>query len=149
MASLGFLVWNWPPAKIFMGDVGSGFLGYLIAALATADGHDNPVAVWVWLILGGVFFVDATVTLARRTLRGDIVHEAHRSHAYQWLARRLGAHKPVTLAALALDVFWLLPSAYFALSHPKWAWWIVLAALAPLAVLALVAGAGRQEPAAP
>ena len=145
-ACAGFLVWNWPPAKIFMGDVGSGYLGYAIAVLAIGAGHENPAAVWIWLMLGGVFFVDATVTLARRALRGDKLHEAHRSHAYQWLARRWGAHQPVTLAALAINLLWLFPNAWLAVLYPGRAWWILLAALTPLAILALAAGAGRQEP---
>ena len=145
-ACAGFLVWNWPPAKIFMGDVGSGYLGYMIAALAVAAGHENPAAVWVWLILGGSFFVDATVTLARRSLRGDRVHEAHRSHAYQWLARRWGAHRPVTVATIAINLLWLFPAAWLATRHPASAWWISLAALGPLIILVLIAGAGRREP---
>jgi Fuc2NAc and GlcNAc transferase len=144
-ACAGFLVWNWPPAKIFMGDVGSGYLGYVIAALAMAAAMDNPIAAWVWLILGGTFFVDATVTLARRTLRGERLHEAHRSHAYQWLARRWGSHRPVTLSVLAVNVLWLLPAAWLAMRHPQCAVWIVVGAYVPLIILAAVAGAGRQE----
>ena len=84
----GFLLWNWPPARIFLGDVGSGYLGYVIVVLAVAATRDNPIALWLWLILGGAFFVDATVTLLRRALRHERVQEAHRSHAYQWFARR-------------------------------------------------------------
>ena len=108
-ACLGFLLWNWPPAKIFMGDVGSGYLGYVIGVLALAAGREDPTALWVWLILGGVFFVDATVTLIRRVLRGDRVYEAHRSHAYQWLARRWQSHESVTITTTAVNVLWLLP----------------------------------------
>src|SRR5882724_11220972 len=124
VACAGFLVWNWPPAKIFMGDVGSGYLGYLIAALAIAATLENPVCVWVWLILGGTFFVDATVTLACRTLRGERLYEAHRSHAYQWLARRWGSHRPVTVLVLAVNVFWLFPAAWLTLRQPAYAGWI-------------------------
>jgi Fuc2NAc and GlcNAc transferase len=144
-AAAGFLLWNWPPAKIFMGDVGSGYLGYVLAILAMAATISDPVAVWVWLILGGAFFVDATVTLARRTIRGDRLHEAHRSHAYQWLARRWGGHLPVTVTLLALNVLWLFPAAWLAERHPALALWILIAAYLPLIVLALAAGAGRPE----
>jgi Fuc2NAc and GlcNAc transferase len=144
-ASAGFLLWNWPPAKIFMGDVGSGYSGYVIAVLAMAATRENPVAVWVWLILGGTFFVDATVTLARRLFRGERVQEAHRSHAYQWLARRWGSHRPVTLAVLAVNVLWLLPAAWLAKQYPQLALWILAGAFAPLIVAAIAAGAGRQE----
>lgn len=144
-ACCGFAVWNWPPARIFMGDVGSGYVGYVIAVLALGMARENPVGLLVWLILGGVFFVDATVTLIRRLVRGEQVQAAHRSHAYQWLARRWGAHRPVTLAAVAINVLWLLPCAWLALRYPQSAWVILLVALTPLAVLMLIAGAGRKE----
>jgi Fuc2NAc and GlcNAc transferase len=144
-ACAGFLIWNWPPAKIFMGDVGSGYLGYLIAALAMVATLGNPVSVWVWLILGGTFFVDATVTLARRTIRGERLSEAHRSHAYQWLARRWGSHLSVTVLVLAVNVFWLLPAAWLVMRKPAFAGWVVAGAFLPLVVLAAAAGAGRRE----
>jgi Fuc2NAc and GlcNAc transferase len=144
-ASLGFLAWNWPPATIFMGDVGSGYLGYVIAVLAVAATRSNPAAVWVWLILGGAFFVDATLTLVRRAMRGERVHQAHRGHAYQRLATRWGSHRRVTLAVILLNFAWLLPCAIFAGCYPRAASWAVLGALAPLIVLALQAGAGDSE----
>ncbi len=128
-ASLGFLLWNWPPARIFMGDVGSGYLGYVIGVVMLATARADPSALWVWLILGGVFFVDATLTLARRTMRGDRVFEAHRSHAYQWLARRWGSHRRVTIATVSVNVIWLLPCAIFAAGHPDKAAWTALGAL--------------------
>ncbi len=128
-----------------MGDVGSGYLGFVIAVLALADAHDHPGAIWTWLILGGVFFVDATVTLARRLARGERPYEAHRTHAYQWLSRRWGSHRKVTLAVLAVNVCWLFPIAWWAASSPTQAWWLTIVALLPLVVLALAAGAGRPE----
>jgi Fuc2NAc and GlcNAc transferase len=141
----GFLLWNWPPARIFLGDVGSGYLGYVIVVLAVAATRNNPTALWVWLILGGAFFVDATVTLVRRTLRGERVHEAHRSHAYQWLARRFGSHRKVTLAVMAVNLLWLLPCAIAAARWPRYAGAGVLVAFVPLALLALAIGSGRNE----
>ena len=144
-ACAGFLWWNWPPARIFLGDAGSGYLGYVIGVLALAATHENPAAVWIWLILGGVFFVDATVTLARRTLRGERAHKAHRSHAYQWLARRWRSHRRVTLAVTVVNLIWLLPCALLAARYPARAAWMVLIALAPLAALAYAVGAGARE----
>lgn len=144
-ACLGFLCWNWPPARIFMGDVGSGYIGYALSVLALAAARNNPVAVWVWLILGGVFFVDATVTLVRRMVRGEPLHEAHRIHAYQWLARRWNSHLRVTVVVLLVNILWLLPCAGFAALHPRYAALTTVIALAPLVVLALLAGAGRGE----
>jgi Fuc2NAc and GlcNAc transferase len=144
-ACCGFLLWNWPPARIFMGDVGSGFLGYVIAVLAVIEAHDSALALLVWLILGGVFFVDATVTLVRRLLRRERLHEAHRTHAYQWLARRWSSHRRVTLTVLAVNVLWLLPLARFAAKSPAHAPIFVATALAPLIVLAIAARAGAPE----
>lgn len=146
--ALGFLVWNWPPARIFMGDVGSGYLGYVIGVFAVAQSHAHPASLWVWLILGGVFVVDATITFLRRLARGERVYEAHRTHAYQWLARRWRSHAHVTLSVVAVNVFWLLPCAWLATIYPQAAGWLLLAGLAPIALAAIVIGAGRDEAAA-
>lgn len=144
-ACIGFLIWNWPPAKIFMGDAGSGYVGYVLAVLALQAGRESAVGLLVWLILGGVFFVDATVTLARRLVRRERLHQAHRSHAYQWLARRWGSHQRVTLLVWAVNVLWLLPLACWAALHPEWAAWITLVALIPIVVGVFAAGAGIPE----
>jgi Fuc2NAc and GlcNAc transferase len=111
VAVAGFLFWNFPPARIFMGDAGSGFLGIALGVLSLQAAWVAPQLLWSWLILLGVFVVDATWTLFRRLLRGDKVYEAHRSHAYQYASRQFGKHLPVTLAAAALNLFWLLPIA--------------------------------------
>jgi len=110
-AVLGFLVWNLPPARIFMGDAGSGFLGIMLGLFSVQAAWIAPRLLWVWLILLAVFIVDATVTLFRRVWRGEKFYEAHRSHAYQYAARILGAHRPVTAAVCVINVFWLLPLA--------------------------------------
>ncbi|UVJ42784.1 glycosyltransferase family 4 protein [Pseudomonas sp. LS1212] len=111
MAVAGFLFWNFPPARIFMGDAGSGFLGIVLGVLSLQAAWASTQLFWCWLILLGVFIVDATYTLLRRLARGEKVYEAHRSHAYQFASRRHGKHLPVTLAVAALNLFWLLPIA--------------------------------------
>lgn len=142
-AVAGFLIWNFPPARIFMGDAGSGFLGMALGVFMLAAGHHEPRWLWCWLILLAVFIVDATWTLARRLLRRERVYEAHRSHAYQHATRRAGRHLPVTLGVAAINVFWLLPLAVLvALSAiPVWAG--LLLAYVPLCILAARLGAGR------
>lgn len=110
-AVAGFLFWNFPPARIFMGDAGSGFLGITLGVLSLQAAWVAPQLLWSWLILLGVFIVDATFTLLRRLLRGDKVYEAHRSHAYQYASRRAGRHLPVTLMVGAINLLWLLPIA--------------------------------------
>jgi Fuc2NAc and GlcNAc transferase len=107
----GFLIWNWPPAKIFMGDAGSGFLGLMVALFSLWCGQATPHLFWAWFILIGCFMVDATTTLIRRVIRGERFSEAHRCHAYQYASRVHGSHKKVTLACGAINLFWLLPVA--------------------------------------
>jgi Fuc2NAc and GlcNAc transferase len=144
-ACTGFLIFNWPPASIFMGDVGSGFLGFSLVALAIRSSESTDMPLEVWLILGGVFLVDATVTLLMRIVRGDKWREAHRTHAYQHLALRLRGHRPVTLIVIAVDVFWLLPFAWFVATHEEHRGILAIAALLPLVAIALVLGAGVKQ----
>jgi Fuc2NAc and GlcNAc transferase len=143
--SVGFLVWNWPPARIFLGDVGSGFLGLMLAMLGILASRSASAPAQVWVILGGTFAVDATVTLIRRMVRGDQWLEAHRLHAYQHLSRRWKGHLRVTLAFIATNVLWLLPLALIAQKFPSLATMLMLIALGPLVVLAIFAGAGKPE----
>jgi Fuc2NAc and GlcNAc transferase len=144
-ATLGFLILNWPPARIFMGDVGSGFLGFSLTVLALAASRHSTVPIEVWAILSGVFLVDATVTLLVRIARGDRWLEAHRLHAYQILARRWHAHLPTTVLVIAINLFWLFPWAWIAAIHPGSAMLCSIAALLPLAITAFLIGAGRSE----
>lgn len=144
-ASLGFLVWNWPPARIFMGDVGSGYLGFALAIIGLASMRERAAMLPAWLILGGVFFVDSTVTLLRRLARRERVHEAHRSHAYQWQARRWSSHLRVTIACALLNLLWLGPWAWLSVRFPANSGWFLVAAWAPLIALAVVCGSGRRE----
>lgn len=144
-AVAGFLYWNFPPARIFMGDAGSGFLGIVMGAFSLQAGWVEPALFWGWLILLGVFVCDATVTLARRLLRGDRVYEAHRSHAYQYASRIYGRHLPVTLAVGAINLAWLFPLALLVgVGILDGLAGVVLAYL-PLVVLAVKFRAGEPE----
>ncbi len=102
--SLGFLFFNWAPARIFMGDVGSGFLGFAFAALAVASEALDSLPALAWVLLGGVFVVDATLTLLRRLAARERVWEPHREHAYQRVIRAGGSHRAVALGAAALNL---------------------------------------------
>jgi Fuc2NAc and GlcNAc transferase len=143
-ASGGFLVWNWPPARIFMGDVGSGFVGYTLALIALADMRTGPggLSLPVWLILSGLFFTDATYTLCRRVVTGQRWHLAHRSHAYQKATALFGGHRPVVLYCLLINAFWLLPNAIAAHVWPAFGFPILLIALLPLLAIAVLLRAG-------
>ncbi len=141
---LGFLAWNFPPAKIFMGDAGSGFLGLMVALLALWCGQSTPHLFWAWFILSGCFMVDATTTLVRRVMAGERFYQAHRNHAYQYASRRHRTHKGVTLAFGAINMLWLLPWAVaVALQRIDGALATALA-FAPLLGLALYYKAGNR-----
>lgn len=102
-STLGFLLWNWPPAKIFMGDAGSGLLGFLFAGLAMSSENHGSLPALVWATLLAVFIVDGVFTILRRALRGEPVHVAHRKHAYQRLVRSGRSHAAVTVAVLLVN----------------------------------------------
>lgn len=144
-STLGFLVWNWPPARIFMGDAGSGFIGMTLGVVVLASAGQLAVSGWSWVILLGVFLVDATVTLLTRMLSGQRWWEPHRCHAYQNASRRFGGHGPVTVGVAILNLIWLMPMAWWAALRPEAAWWLTPLALAPLLLLAVWFGAGRPE----
>lgn len=142
---LGFLMWNFPPARIFMGDAGSGFLGMMLALLSLYSARLAPQLLWMWLILLGVFIVDASVTLCRRVLCGERFYEAHCSHAYQYAARCWGAHRPVTLAVGAINVFWLAPVAGWVALEQLDGWVGLILAYLPLVWLACRYKAGDRS----
>ena len=144
-AVIAFLQFNWPPATIFMGDVGSTWLAYLIFVFAVVSVRDRWMGAPAWLILGGVFIVDSTTTLFTRMARRVRWFEAHRSHAYQRLAWRLNAHKPVTLLTVAINLFWLGPCAWAAQVWPEWGWAYVALAYVPLAGIAVRLGSGTSD----
>lgn len=141
----GFLCWNFPPARVFMGDAGSGFLGFLLGGLALQAAWMVPEMFWSWMILLGVFIVDATWTLFRRFARGDKVSQAHRSHAYQYASRRFASHKVVTYGVIAINVAWLTPLAIVVAKGGMHGIEGVLLAYLPLFILSYVFDAGMPE----
>ncbi len=145
LAVAGFLYWNFPPARIFMGDAGSGFLGITLGLLSLQAAWVNPALLWGWLILLGVFIVDATCTLVVRLVKGDKVYEAHRSHAYQYASRQFGGHLPITLSVTGINLIWLLPIATFVALGSLEGFVGLLIAYVPLTLLALWFKAGRRE----
>lgn len=145
MAVSGFLVWNFPPARIFMGDAGSGFLGLILGVMAIQAASTLADYFWVWCILLGVFIVDATFTLLRRCLNGSKVYEAHRTHAYQYAARRAGSHLAVTTIVALINLLWLLPIAVAVLFWGLNGIAGVVVSYTPLVLLAIRYQAGKKE----
>ena len=142
-AALGFLYWNWSPARLFLGDVGAVPLGFIIAWLLlsiAARGYWAPA-----LILPLYYLADATITLGRRAWRRERLTEAHRGHFYQLAAAAGGGHAPVVRRIVALDLV-LCGLAVLALWQALAA--LVAAALATAALLWYFAGqqGGKKKP---
>ena len=142
-SSLGFLAFNWPPAKIFMGDVGSGYLGFLIATLVLYLWHSEQLPLIASLILLAGFWFDATYTLCVRIVTRQSFTEAHRSHLYQRLAWRYG-HLWTTSAFLIFALSWSLPMAWISIQYPSWAYIPLLLVVLPLTVLCYRFQAGAR-----
>ncbi|MBT4522094.1 MAG: glycosyltransferase family 4 protein [Halieaceae bacterium] len=129
---LGFLIWNWPPAKLFMGDAGSVPSGFLLAALAVQGAVHGDLVAGCWLVLLAVFITDASWTLVWRIITGQHFMEAHRQHAYQRLSRYWDSHRAVALLLLAINVFWLFPLAWAIQVWPDSTILLVILAYIPL-----------------
>lgn len=128
-----------------MGDGGSGFLGLMLASLMLLDAASAPQFLWAWLVMLGVFVVDATWTLLNRYRLKCPLSEAHRTHAYQNAARRFGSHRRVTLNVLIINLFWLAPIAGMIVSSYLDGFFGLLLAYLPLAFLAYHLNAGVPE----
>lgn len=131
---LGFLVWNWPPARLFMGDAGSVPTGFLLGALALAGAVGDLLPLGCWLILLALFITDASWTLIWRVVTGQPFLQAHRSHAYQRLAAHWGSHLPVDFVLIAVNGLWLFPLAWGIVLWPRWETILVILAYLPLLV---------------
>ncbi len=133
-AHTGFLVWNWPPARMFMGDAGSIPTGFLLGGLALLGAVAGQLSLAAWLILLAAFITDASYTLVQRIVTGQPFTRPHRLHAYQRLSRHWGAHLPVDMGLLALNSLWLFPLAWTVTMWPKFAFLLVILAYLPLLV---------------
>jgi len=131
----GFLLLNFSPARIFMGDTGSYFLAFILGVSALASTAQGITNVWVWCILSGAFIIDATYTLFRRVGKKETWYYAHRTHAYQLLARHLHSHGKVVLLLCSVNCFWLLPLAWLSHTRPQWGLLLTIAAWLPLLLL--------------
>ena len=141
---LGFLFFNLPPAKIFLGDVGSGFIGFTTAVISLVVAEDEPLVAWAMIILLAVFVTDATITLLRRLLSREHVYVAHRTHAYQHLSKKLNRHLPVSLGVGAINLFFLLPIAWLVVESVIIPIFGLLISYVPLAIVAALLNAGKK-----
>ena len=146
-AAGGFLVWNWPPARIFMGDVGSSALGFLVAAMSLWGSARGLFPLWVPGLIFSLFIIDATSTLLRRLFRGERIWEAHRSHHYQRIVQAGWGHRKTLMWSLALMLA-CAATAIQGLGMPPRDQWLVLGAWAGIFIVigwktTLLEGRGR------
>lgn len=133
-ASMGFLVWNWHPAKIFLGDSGSVMLGGLLAAIAIIGAEKTDIPFGAFLILFSVFLGDASYTLISRLLKGERIWMAHRSHLYQRAVQVGLSHSRVTGMVLLITLILVIPATLEARNIGSGLIW----ALIPIVGLVLV-----------
>jgi UDP-N-acetylmuramyl pentapeptide phosphotransferase/UDP-N-acetylglucosamine-1-phosphate transferase len=105
---LGFLIWNWPKAKIFMGDVGSTQLGFILVVLGIYFHNIYKFSILNWIMLSSPFWFDATLTLYRRWRNGEKLSEAHRKHVYQRIVQSGFSHLKVNMWLIAINSFVLI-----------------------------------------
>lgn len=128
-ACIGFLPFNAPRARIFLGDVGSGGLGFACGALWLFAWEFDRASFWSIVLLPAVLLTDAGLTLLRRIVGGRRWYTAHREHLYQWWIRAGASHSRVALLYFAWNLFVLLPATRAAAHWPALAPWISLAAI--------------------
>ena len=143
-ACAGFLYWNFPKAKIFMGDTGSLFLGFGLGLIAVWTSLESIEMGTAWLIMLAVFITDATYTLLVRALTGQKFYLPHRSHSYQKLAVIFKSHAKVTLLVCAINALWLFPLALLTITKTINPAIALIAAYGPLVVIAYKLKAGTN-----
>lgn len=122
-ATLGFLLFNWPPAKMFLGDVGTNFCSCIISVIMLITIWHYNINLFVWLIALGYYLLDTTITLLIRMVKFPRAwFKAHRSHAYQNLVLNIG-HLPALLIIWAINLLWFLPFAMLAYYFPQHSIW--------------------------
>jgi len=135
-SSSAFMLFNWPPASIFMGDAGSVFFGYIFGSLILLTVMEGDATVWNWLVVFGYFFADTTVTQIMRVILVKKWYLAHRSHAYQNLARITESHLKVTGGVVLYNLIWVLPLTFWSALSPETALYAVGLAVTPGVVVA-------------
>lgn len=104
----GFLCWNWPKAKIFMGDVGSTQLGFILVVLGIYFHNTFEFSILNWIMLTSPFWFDATLTLFRRWKNREKLSEAHRQHVYQRIVKAGLSHEKVNGFLILINLFIIL-----------------------------------------
>lgn len=125
-STAGFLYWNWPPAKIFMGDVGSCYLGFCFGIMAIIGEKTETLNISIFVILLGLFICDATFTLLMRVCRKEKWYSPHKSHAYQRLVQMGLSHKQLAVGMTLTNVVLLLPFSIIVFIRQEYSLFILI-----------------------
>jgi Fuc2NAc and GlcNAc transferase len=134
--TMPFLIFNWSPAKIFMGDTGSTFLGFLFFCLGIRGLQFGNYIIYAFIIIMSFFWIDASITLGRRFLRKIEIFKGHKEHAFHKAAAIFG-HWKVSCFIICTTLFWLNPMARLAVIRPNYAILITILAVIPVLVIIL------------
>ncbi|MDR2367695.1 MAG: hypothetical protein LBF58_06240 [Deltaproteobacteria bacterium] len=134
--TMPFLIFNWSPAKIFMGDTGSTFLGFLFFGLGIRGLQFGNYFIYAFIIIMSFFWIDASLTLGRRFLRKQQIFKAHKEHAFHKAAAIFG-HWRVSCFIICTTLFWLNPMARLAVKNPSYAVFVTILAVLPVMVMIL------------
>ena len=145
MASLGFLIRNWYPAKIFMGDTGSVSIGCIFSFFIFYSASESVISIYTWLILLSVFISDASYTLIVRIVTKKNIAQAHLRHAFHILAIRKNSHKCVNKILIYINLCWILPLALLSNAYMDYHVIITFIAYLPLLISLINIGAGLEE----
>jgi len=141
MANLGVLYFNWPPAKVFLGDVGTSFNSFTLSVVIMGSLWTAKPIIWVWLILLAYYLTDTTLTTTVRMMKCRRTwYHPHRSHAYQNLARIWNNHLKMVSIVWGVNLIWLLPLAILAYLIPENAWLYCIIAYFPIVIFVLKYG---------
>lgn len=145
-SAAGFLVFNFPPARIFLGDIGSSTLGFLAAGLSLWGSRDGIFPLWAALLVFSPFIVDSTVTLTRRAIRREKIWQAHKTHYYQRMVQLGWGHRKTVLFEYALMVL-CSASALWSVTKPHTIQLVMLISwgVAYVILMAAVEGLERRK----
>lgn len=139
----GFLFYNWSPARIFMGNTGSYFLGFLFGSLAIVAKAQVDMSFYPHIILFGFFIFDSTYIVFRRAFRREPLFRAHKMFIFQKLLAKGWSHRKVSVFYTMVVIFWLFPLANIALKYNNFGMIFVSIAYLPLLIFAIYHKAGE------
>ena len=144
LSSIGILVRNWHPAKIFMGDTGSVSIGFFFSFFIFYSASESMISIYTWLILLSIFISDSTYTLFVRIVTKKNITQPHLTHAFHLLASNKNSQVFVTKRMIILNIFWVLPMAVLSNFYVNYNVVITFIAYVPMVVYLIKIGAGLE-----